>query len=122
MSEGALVLLSAVFAAAVAWNLYVLRKFAQAAAARPHIALLTAAAVDKAGIAASSALTAVLGVNAALFAETGARLIPAPASFALLVLALLAPSATNAYNLVVLLREQRRSREEPHPRRRSTDS
>ncbi len=112
-------------------DLYVAYRLVPPAMIRPHVAVLSGAAIGAITVAVGGVIGALLGINGIVIAATGEHLLPPELGLLLLVVALGAPSIGMLYFLVLIrlwdrTRAQghvhhRGGEEAPHLHRRSTD-
>lgn len=99
MIDGWLLVVIAVLVVAVPFDWYVALRFVQAAVERPHISILTLAALRSVAIAVAASIAALLGVQSIVFVSTGVRLLPTPIPTVLIAVALVIISVPNIYAL-----------------------
>lgn len=99
--------MAAVLVVAVPFDLYVAFRFIRAAIERPHIPVLTLAALRSSAIAAAAVIAGILGLQSIVFVQTGVRVIPSPWPTVLIAVALIVISLPNVYALRILNRGDR---------------
>jgi hypothetical protein len=102
--NGWLVAVAAVLVVAVPFDLYVAFRFIRAAIERPHIPVLTLAALRSGAIAVAAVIAGILGLQSIVLLQTGVRVLPTPWPTVLLAVALVVISLPNVYALRVLNR------------------
>lgn len=100
--SGLLVLVAAILVIAVPFDIYVAYRFVSAAVERPHIPVLTLAALRSVAIAFAATIAGMLGFSSIWFAATGERLIMPPQTTILIAAALVLISLPNVYALRLL--------------------
>lgn len=102
MSDGWLVAVALVLIVFVPFDWIVAVRFISAAVERPHIGVLTLAALRSIGIAFAATIAGILGAQSIWFAWTGERLLPSPIPAILIAVALIVISLPNVYALRLL--------------------
>ena len=104
MTDFLLFMVAGVLLIAVPFDWWVAARFIAAALERPHIGVLTLAALRSAGIAVAATLAGILGAQTLYFYATGDRFLPSPVSAILIAVALVVISLPNVYALRLLER------------------
>jgi len=86
----------------VPFDWYVAVKFISIAIQRPHIRVLTLAALRSVAIAFAATIAGLLGVQSIVFVTTGQRILPQPIPTILIAVALVVISLPNIYALRLL--------------------
>lgn len=104
MTDALLFIVAGVLLIAVPFDWWVAVRFIAAAVERPHIGVLTLAALRSLGIAFAATIAGLLGAQTLYFYATGERLLPSPWPAILIATALVVISLPNVYALRLLER------------------